>query len=107
MDRTDQPQVAAPVDLNGTEDLSDLIDDQTACVVVQNPSVFGQLRHLSGLARACPAKGALLDVVVTEVTSLGLSSEESRVGKECVSTCSSRWSPYHDKQQITKTQQHH
>src|SRR3546814_19540070 len=22
-------------------------------------------------------------------------SEESRVGKECVSTCSSRWSPYH------------
>src|SRR3546814_18762104 len=23
------------------------------------------------------------------------SSEERRVGKECVSTCSSRWSPYH------------
>src|SRR3546814_20462685 len=22
-------------------------------------------------------------------------SEESRVGKECVSTCRSRWSPYH------------
>src|SRR3546814_10958116 len=25
------------------------------------------------------------------------SSEERRVGKECVSTCSSRWSPYHSK----------
>src|SRR3546814_14849405 len=25
-------------------------------------------------------------------------SEERRVGKECVSTCSSRWSPYHEKQ---------
>src|SRR3546814_12888662 len=25
------------------------------------------------------------------------SSEERRVGKECVSTCSSRWSPYHKK----------
>src|SRR3546814_13618345 len=25
----------------------------------------------------------------------GGSSEERRVGKECVSTCSSRWSPYH------------
>src|SRR3546814_20331818 len=25
-------------------------------------------------------------------------SEERRVGKECVSTCSSRWSPYHSKQ---------
>src|SRR3546814_11418369 len=24
-------------------------------------------------------------------------SEESRVGKECVSTCRSRWSPYHEK----------
>src|SRR3546814_20026147 len=24
-----------------------------------------------------------------------LRSEESRVGKECVSTCRSRWSPYH------------
>src|SRR3546814_16921792 len=24
-------------------------------------------------------------------------SEERRVGKECVSTCSSRWSTYHDK----------
>src|SRR3546814_20315225 len=25
-------------------------------------------------------------------------SEEGRVGKECVSTCSLRWSPYHKKQ---------
>src|SRR3546814_14185867 len=30
-------------------------------------------------------------------------SEERRVGKECVSTCRSRWSPYHYKQ---KTQRH-
>src|SRR3546814_20587008 len=27
-------------------------------------------------------------------------SEERRVGKECVSTCSSGWSPYHSKQKI-------
>src|SRR3546814_15087618 len=26
-------------------------------------------------------------------------SEERRVGKECVSTCRSRWSPYHSKTQ--------
>src|SRR3546814_14423181 len=26
---------------------------------------------------------------------LGCRSEERRVGKECVSTCRSRWSPYH------------
>src|SRR3546814_17006888 len=30
-------------------------------------------------------------------------SEERRVGKECVSTCRSRWSPYHYKK---KTYQH-
>src|SRR3546814_16930916 len=27
----------------------------------------------------------------------GARSEERRVGKECVSTCRSRWSPYHKK----------
>src|SRR3546814_13078681 len=30
-------------------------------------------------------------------------SEERRVGKECVSTCRSRWSPYHSKQKILST----
>src|SRR3546814_14925564 len=33
-----------------------------------------------------------------------LRSEERRVGKECVSTCRSRWSPYHYKK---KTQNNH
>src|SRR3546814_13009272 len=31
-------------------------------------------------------------------------SEERRVGKECVSTCRSRWSPYHYKKNNQKTQ---
>src|SRR3546814_11325630 len=29
-------------------------------------------------------------------------SEERRVGKECVRTCRSRWSPYHEKQKNNK-----
>src|SRR3546814_7521393 len=29
-----------------------------------------------------------------------LRSEERRVGKECVSTCRSRWSPYHSKKKL-------
>src|SRR3546814_14879154 len=29
-------------------------------------------------------------------------SEERRVGQECVSTCRSRWSPYHYKQQTSE-----
>src|SRR3546814_11954014 len=31
-------------------------------------------------------------------------SEERRVGKECVSTCRSRWSPYHSKTKHIQTQ---
>src|SRR3546814_19871317 len=35
-------------------------------------------------------------------------SEESRVGKECVSTCRSRWSPHHQKKKIqTFIPRHH
>src|SRR3546814_15727372 len=35
-------------------------------------------------------------------------SEERRVGKECVSTCRSRWSPYHEKKNSTSnTTPHH
>src|SRR3546814_20017214 len=30
-------------------------------------------------------------------------SEERRVGKECVSTCRSRWSPYHKKKKYNNT----
>src|SRR3546814_712545 len=37
-----------------------------------------------------------LDLQVIEaVTTDNYRSEERRVGKECVSTCRSRWSPYH------------
>src|SRR3546814_11884656 len=32
--------------------------------------------------------------IVVFAASVGHRSEERRVGKECVSTCSSRWSPY-------------
>src|SRR3546814_17205876 len=39
--------------------------------------------------------------IETEVTRK-LRSEESRVGKECVSTCRSRWSPYHKKKKTQR-----
>src|SRR3546814_17159040 len=38
-----------------------------------------------------------LDRHPVEVIVLDIRSEERRVGKECVSTCRSRWSPYHSK----------
>src|SRR3546814_12109031 len=37
-----------------------------------------------------------------EIVARGARSEERRVGKECVSTCRSRWSPYHKKKKKQK-----
>src|SRR3546814_387892 len=49
---------------------------------------FGQTLDVSG-----PFLGK--DVAAEMVTPGQQRSEERRVGKECVSTCRSRWSPYH------------
>src|SRR3546814_12841931 len=38
-----------------------------------------------------------------EIASSGFRSEERRVGKECVSTWRSRWSPYHSKKQSNQS----
>jgi glycine dehydrogenase subunit 1 len=76
--------VDAPTDVEGTEDLAALIDGETSCVVVQNPSVFGHVRDLSALAEACHAKGALLIVVVTEAVSLGLLTPPGDMGADIV-----------------------
>src|SRR3546814_11875956 len=40
---------------------------------------------------------ALLGKHFALLGSTGTRSEERRAGKECVSTCRSRWSPYHEK----------
>ena len=54
------------------ERLANLLDDQTACVVVQQPDVFGHVRDLNGLGDAVHARGALLVVGVADPTSLAL-----------------------------------
>src|SRR3546814_13843354 len=50
--------------------------------------------------RLCPAQAS-------RRKGRGASSEERRVGKECVSTCRSRWSPYNQtkkKEQLTESE---
>src|SRR3546814_12571798 len=49
----------------------------SACTLLTDPQTSG------GLLISCKPDAAR--------------SEERRVGKECVSTCRSRWSPYHEK----------
>src|SRR3546814_13207073 len=50
----------------------------------------------AGLADICGPHGAGSFAVGASLKAQGHErSEERRVGKECVSTCRSRWSPYH------------
>src|ERR1700760_3330309 len=76
--------VRAPVTPGSAEDIIALIDDQTACVVVQSPDVFGLIRDLKPIADAAHAKGALLIAVVTEVVSLGLLTPPGEQGADIV-----------------------
>jgi len=71
-------------DVDGLEDLIAAIDNETSCVVVQNPSFFGHVRDFGKLAEACHAAGALLIVVVTEVVSLGLIEPPGAMGADIV-----------------------
>jgi len=59
---------------NGLEEqrLAELIDEHTACVVVQQPDVFGHVRDLNGLSNAVHDRGALLVIGVADPTSLGV-----------------------------------
>ena len=74
----------APVTPGSAEDIIALIDDQTACVVVQSPDVFGLIRNLRPIADAAHARGALLIAVVTEAVSLGLLESPGAQGADIV-----------------------
>ena len=76
--------VSAPLDLRGEEDLVAEIDDQTACVIVQTPDVFGNVRDLRPIAKAAHDNGALLIAVVTEVVSLGAVQSPGEMGADIV-----------------------
>jgi glycine dehydrogenase subunit 1 len=68
----------------GGEDLAALIDDDTACAVVQNPDFYGEIRDYSGLAQLCRQAGALLVVVVSEILSLGAIRPPGEMGADIV-----------------------
>jgi glycine dehydrogenase subunit 1 len=68
----------------GGEDLAGRINPDTACVVVQNPDFYGEIRDFSALAQICHDKGALLVIVVTEVMSLGAITPPGEMGADIV-----------------------
>src|SRR3546814_21188726 len=58
-------------------------------------------RGLAGEAEDEQSRYLEADVHDLRVASI-YRSEERRVGKECVSSCRSRWSPYHEKKKQCK-----
>ncbi|MBL4801004.1 MAG: aminomethyl-transferring glycine dehydrogenase subunit GcvPA [Emcibacter sp.] len=81
---TDDVTVINPVETYFVDDLIAQIDDETSCVVVQNPDFFGNLQDFTALAEALHARKALLVVVVTEVVSLGAVRSPGSMGADIV-----------------------
>ncbi|MCF8474772.1 MAG: aminomethyl-transferring glycine dehydrogenase subunit GcvPA [Emcibacter sp.] len=81
---TDDVAVFNPVDTYAVDDLIAQIDDETSCVVVQNPDFFGNIQDFSKLAEALHEKNALLIVVVTEIVSLGAVRSPGSMGADIV-----------------------
>jgi glycine dehydrogenase subunit 1 len=81
---TDAKLDVAPPLPTAIEDLTARIDQDTACVVVQNPDAFGRVHDLSALAERCHVAGTLLIVAVTEVISLGALKPPGEMGADIV-----------------------
>jgi glycine dehydrogenase subunit 1 len=75
---------ALPTDVTAAENLRDQIDGSIACIVVQSPDFFGNLRDLRPVAEACQRHGALLIAVVTEAISLGALQSPGAMGADIV-----------------------
>jgi glycine dehydrogenase subunit 1 len=63
---------AASAAVDAEAAVANLIDDDTACVIVQSPNVFGTITDLSPIVAAAHAKGALVVSVFTECMAFGL-----------------------------------
>src|SRR3546814_2746745 len=70
---------------------------QTCALPISTPALW--LRLIIGskpfAVRSPRGYALLLTLTLDWLLIGGMRSEERRVGKECVSTCRSRWSPYH------------
>lgn len=69
---------------NNEKRLRQYISNETACVIVQNPDFYGNVRVLDDLARAAQGSGALFIVCVVEPTSLAIIKPPSQYGADIV-----------------------
>src|SRR3546814_2265510 len=73
------------------------ISDWSSDVCSSDLQYLGHMERLVDKILRAHAEGSLarVEATVSGEYEDGERSEERRVGKECVSTCRSRWSPYH------------
>lgn len=77
-------QTPLQLDDLSNDDVLALIDDDTSCVVIQNPDFFGNVSDFTALAAKVQEKGCLLIAVVPEVISLGLLKRPGDMGADIV-----------------------
>src|SRR3546814_13945255 len=82
--------------------LTDAVDKNPHVVLLldeiekAHPDVFNILLQIMDYGKLTDHNGKNVDFRnIVLIMTTNARSEERRVGKECVSTCGSRWSPYH------------
>jgi glycine dehydrogenase subunit 1 len=81
----EQVEITGDEDLStGLDDLKAMLDENTACLIVQNPDFFGQLLEVDDLAETVHESGALLVVVANPIHSLGLFKPPGDYGADIV-----------------------
>jgi glycine dehydrogenase subunit 1 len=76
---TELEVVEAPLAVDGRTDLSDLVDEGTCAVLVQNPNTLGVLEDLDGIAKGARSAGAV-SICSAYPTSLGLLKSPGEAG---------------------------
>jgi len=71
-------------EIGADQSVIDMITDETACVVVQSPNVFGEIVDLAPIAEKAHAHKALLIAVFTEPVALGLIKSPGEQGADIV-----------------------
>src|SRR3546814_13199069 len=71
--------------------------DEAGQVAVEVKAGHNVASAFKGVKAAIHQNHGLLTASRHSIEAAAFRSEERRGGKECVSTCSSRWSPYHSK----------
>lgn len=81
----DQATITGDENLDASlDELIRYLDNNTACLIIQNPNFFGQLLDVQRLAETVHTAGALLVVVANPVISLGLLKTPGSYGADIV-----------------------